>query len=811
MFRFPVSHTLVMPRSSAAVATAAAMDTHCRFSSHWTQPSLQQSHAAARRTVTRGLGDVNEDRVARWCRRLWDITRRSADAVQPTHLLPRPNPLHEAQLKVMDETAATAARQAETRTAATTAATISAPTPVAAAVDEAVSPAATSTVTCDSMDVDALLARLQHAIRGDGGRIPGAIVEDVWAVFDLLVPPSTQDDVSAANITPEMEENFFAFVSTLNELDFDLQAVVQASKDLEVKLGVYLGQLRQLEDKEKQLAAVRLTRCATDRANEASEFTERLMKAKTEVMRCCFQARNVGAPLYYTWLRHTASLSDGLRRLMHFRKLAHHFETLCKRRIKEFSTQLTPAKSDLTAEAKDNLVRQQFKWRSRQMELGLIDNALSLLFHDFFAKEYLVMEELTWFSTPPSLLDQIMRAEGVHPFVNGIDDMRYRLQPTHHRHLFAFLHPAVVEEPLIAVQVALTHGIACSVDRILGRATPLADPANTTKAAELFRQLRAAETSHTAGETAAEIADGNVNTAIFYSINSAQSALRGMDMGNRLIKRVVKEIEGNINASRQGCNLMPILTFSTLSPIPLYVKWLAAEVAALATKAMRGTDATTAAAASTGIFGAKLTQAEEEQQYLAPLREAVAGYILRHPTVLTEEARAVAASAAAVGPKGDGHPSKVAEDPAAANVAALRYLLRLFQTSPTDTPAATAGNGVAAAAAAAGQWWNDHAFTGALEGPLLRSIAVYLCNVKRHGSARIHDPVGNFHVSNGATVYRLNYLGNTTAQGSRESACVMVNYWYDLPTVSSNLTEYEASQHVALGEPIEALLGAEAQ
>jgi malonyl-CoA decarboxylase len=735
---------------------------------------------------TRSLGEMNEDRVARWCRRLWDITRKAADAAPATHFIPRPNPMHAAQLQSIDQAAA---QKANSTTATTTVETGGAGVWAA----ETTSSAASNTTEEDPMDVDALLVRLQHAIRGDGGRIPGAIVEDVWAVFDLLVPPVVQDNVSPASITPAVERKFFAFVSTLNELDFDLQAVVQASCELDEKLASYLAQLRLLESTEKQLAASRHTKSATDRANEAAEFTERLMKAKSEVMRCCFQARNVGAPLYYTWLHHTTSLSDGLRRLMHFRKLAQYFESLCKKRIKRYAAELKAAPPGTSPEAKDDMVRQQFKWRSRQIEVGLIDSALSLLFHDFFAKEYLVMEELTWFSTPPSLLDQIMRAEGVHPFTNGLDDMRYRLQPTPHRHLFAFLHPAVVEEPLIAVQVALTHGIASSVDRILGRPSPLDDPANTTKAAQLFRQLGAAESlsSSSSASPAAAVADGDVNTAIFYSINSAQSALRGMDMGNRLIKRVVKEIEGNLNASRQARHLTPIHTFSTLSPIPLYVKWLAGEVAAMAASAAKPSrELTTAAAAAapTGLFGTKLTAEKEEQMYLAPLREAVAGYILRHPTVLPAEAQTVASA------------SRKSTTTAAANAAVLQFLLRLFQTSPAD-----------AAAAGAGRWWDDHIFTAALERPLLRSVAVYLCTVKRHDSLRMRDPVGNFHVSNGATIYRLNFLGNTTEQGSRESACVMVNYWYDLPTVSANVTAYEVNQHVALGEPMQALLGPEEQ
>ena len=802
MFRFPASHAQVAPRGPAASITATLSSYRHFFFADKTRPAFQQtpgttppaSPDAAPRKPLLSLSDMSEERMARWCRRLWDITRQSADAVQPTHLLPRLNPMHEVQLKAMDAAAIAARKSGDgARTTSASVAVDAAAADSAAAPSTAVHPLTAAEV--ESMEVDDLLARLQRAIRGGYGRVPSAIVEDVWAVFDLLVPSQVQRNVSVASITPAIEERFFAFVSTLNELDFDLQAVVEASKELREKLDAYLAQLRQLEDTEKQLAASQLRKSATDRANEASEATERLMKAKSEVMRCCFQARNVGAPLYYTWLRHTASLSDGLRRLMHFRKLAHYFESLCKKKIKSCDSRLKSATADLAPEVVDDLVRQQFKWRNRRIEVGLIDSALSLLFHDFFSQEYLVMEELTWFSTPPSLLDQIMRAESVHPFIGGLDDMRYRLQPAHHRHLFAFLHPAVVEEPLIAVQVALTDGIASSVDRILGRPTPLADPANTTDAAQLFRQQSTTEAS--AAATGGETADGNVNTAIFYSINSAQSALRGMDMGNRLIKRVVKEVEGNINASRQARHLTPIHTFSTLSPIPLYGKWLAGEVAVLAQKS----------AAPSGIFGVKLTPEAEEQRYFGPLRDAVAGYISRHPAVLPAEAKAVTDSvAAAATSAGDSHARRHR-----ANVAVLQYLVGLFQTSPVD-PAVGAGGAPAAHGVkteAAGRWWNDHAFTKALEEPLLRSVAVYLCTIKRPGSRRIRDPVGNFHVSNGATVYRLNFLGNTTEQGSRESACVMVNYWYDLPTVSANVTEYEVSQHVALGEPITALLGEE--
>lgn len=72
--------------------------------------------------------------------------------------------------------------------------------------------------------------------------------------------------------------------------------------------------------------------------------------------------------------------------------------------------------------------------------------------------------------------------------------------------------------------------------------------------------------------------DDVVDTAIFYSINSAQSSLRGMDMGNMLIKRAVKEIDEVINTSRRAMQRSLIVHFSTLSPIPSYVRWLSNEV-----------------------------------------------------------------------------------------------------------------------------------------------------------------------------------------------------------------------------------------
>ncbi|KAK7201744.1 malonyl-coa decarboxylase-like protein [Novymonas esmeraldas] len=685
---------------------------------------------------------VSEERVARWCRRLWELTHKSSGSVARIAADPQRD-----------------------------SATVSFPSahqPLSSSLPPpSPPPPPASRAGCDTeVTGEEVLSRLRRAIRGDQGRIPGAVVESVWAAFDVLVPPAVQDSVTHDSVTAAAEENFFLFVSTLGELNFDLQAVTTASAQLSAKVGAYTELLRQAE-----------TSTAT-----AAELAQRLTTAQGEVMQVCFEARNAGSPLYYTWLRHTATMSDGLRRLMQFRKLVHFFESLCKRRVRR----LTSAPAAGAERREDALAL----WRRRLVEVGLIDSALSLLFHDFFAKEYLVMEELTWLSTPPAMLDKIMRAESVHPFTRGLDDMRYRLQPAHHRHLFAFLHPSVVEEPLVAVQVALMRGIARSVDEILHRPTPLSHPENTSAAARAFRDCAAAAASASG--------DGDVDTAIFYSINSAQSALRGMDMGNRLIKRVVQEVEGDINASRQARRLTPIHTFSTLSPIPLYVKWLEGEAATLTAAAAAAAAAATPVVDIFGVRPCASGEAEEveETRYWAPLRKAVTEYARRHPDVLPPATRAAVLAAAA------GADSRVA-----ANAAVLQYVVKIFRMSP----ASSSSPPLPPVPGQPQPWWMDHEFTVALEAPLLRSVATYLCRVKRARGGRIRDPVANFHVSNGATVYRLNFLGNATAQGSRESACVMVNYWYDLSAVSMNAAQYEANQTVSLGDPVAALLASVAE
>jgi len=116
------------------------------------------------------------------------------------------------------------------------------------------------------------------------------------------------------------------------------------------------------------------------------------------------------------------------------------------------------------------------------------------------------------------------------------------------------------------------------------------------------------------------------------------------------------------------------------------------------------------------------------------------------------------------------------------------------------------GQGAAAvlAAAAEGEWWTDPARAGALRGPLLRLCAAYLTRPNT-GPGGI-DPVARFHLGNGAQLERINWLGNTSARGLKESFAIMVNYLYDPDTIEGNHEAFVRSGVVVRSAAVEAML-----
>ncbi|MBL8670498.1 MAG: malonyl-CoA decarboxylase [Alphaproteobacteria bacterium] len=166
-------------------------------------------------------------------------------------------------------------------------------------------------------------------------------------------------------------------------------------------------------------------------------------------------------------------------------------------------------------------------------QLESVDADLHHLLASWFNRGFLRLERIDW-RTSAAVLEKLIAYEAVHA-IEGWEDLRRRLQDD--RRCFAFFHPALPDEPLIFVEVALTRGIAAAVQPLIARDAPVADPAGA-------------------------------DTAIFYSISNCQKGLRGISFGNFLIKQVVADLQQE---------LPQVETFSTLSPIPGLRAWLKKE------------------------------------------------------------------------------------------------------------------------------------------------------------------------------------------------------------------------------------------
>ena len=153
-----------------------------------------------------------------------------------------------------------------------------------------------------------------------------------------------------------------------------------------------------------------------------------------------------------------------------------------------------------------------------------IDADLVHLLSSWFNRGFLSLQRIDW-RTPALVLEKLMQYEAVHE-IQGWHDLRRRLASD--RRCFAFFHPALPDEPIIFIEVALTKGMSDQVQPLLDPDSPVVDSAGAT-------------------------------AAIFYSITNCQEGLRGISFGNLLIKQVVQELEREFPRLR---------TFATLSPVP---------------------------------------------------------------------------------------------------------------------------------------------------------------------------------------------------------------------------------------------------
>ena len=290
----------------------------------------------------------------------------------------------------------------------------------------------------------------------------------------------------------------------------------------------------------------------------------------------------------------------------------------------------------------------------KKPELAAVDFDMRHLLSSWFNPGFLKMHQVDW-KSPAEVLEKLIQHEAVHA-IDGWDDLRRRLQPD--RRCFAFFHPQLPSEPLIFVEVALLPEIPTVI-------TPLVD-----KKAETVDQV------------------SQYKVAVFYSISNCEPGLRGVSMGNFLIKRVAEQLHAEFPG---------IKTFVTLSPIPGFMDWVSA--------------------------GAKLGEGVPAGR-LKPAQ-------------------------------------KTARDAALA-------VLKLDSQSWADR--------------LSGGWHPDLAPEKEKDALLcLASIYLALGSTGRNG-----NPVAKFHLGNGAKLHLVNWAGDLSRKGLRQSAGLMVNYLYDLSSVEGN-------------------------
>src|SRR5579884_3763381 len=99
-------------------------------------------------------------------------------------------------------------------------------------------------------------------------------------------------------------------------------------------------------------------------------------------------------------------------------------------------------------------------------DLRRVDRDLAHLFSSWFNRGFLVLRRIDW-SSPANVLEKIIRYEAVHE-IHGWDDLRRRIDAPDRR-CYAFFHPALADEPLIFVEIALTEEIPAAIAPLLAQ------------------------------------------------------------------------------------------------------------------------------------------------------------------------------------------------------------------------------------------------------------------------------------------------------------------------------------------------------
>ena len=392
--------------------------------------------------------------------------------------------------------------------------------------------------------------------------------------------------------------------------------------------------------------------------------------------------------------------------------------------------------------------------------LRSLNASLRQLLSSWFSPGMLELRRITYEGSSAAIVEKIAFEEAVHP-IRSLKDLRCRLG--NGRRCFGFFHPSLPNEPLVFVHVALMPSLTRTMSEINFSPEALTPPDESL-----------------------------ATSAIFYSINSTQTGLAGVDLGNALIKRVASQLHSTL----------PNLTvFSTLSPVPGFGKWLRV-------RAGGGLDGTKFEASEEEIFGGlgedfgafagakkvrwwrrgsfsrrfwrkgflKLVSSSWFPFLLSSPLFLVHGIILSlHPLTLPSILIFSLFSIACSFPTLQG--------------TRVKALLSILEN---DDSAAT-------------PWHESEETAAALEPVLTRLVARFLCVEKHRG--RPVDGVAKFHLGNGAELHRVSFLADPSAKRMRQSYGVMVNYLYGgEEDVMGNVGRFQEGEVVRSGE-VDGFLG----
>ena len=90
--------------------------------------------------------------------------------------------------------------------------------------------------------------------------------------------------------------------------------------------------------------------------------------------------------------------------------------------------------------------------------------------------------------------------------------------------------------------------------------------------------------------------------------------------------------------------------------------------------------------------------------------------------------------------------------------------------------------------------------------PVVERLAAYYFLKARTPKGRLIDSVARFHLGNGARLERINWLGDVSPKGLRESAGIMVNYLYRLEDIEKNHEAYANQGTIAASSAVRKLL-----